>query len=47
MLVNLPTPANLNIFFSVLMKLVTLNFIDTTNMVDKMMSLDVVDPFTQ
>ncbi len=40
MLVNLPTPANLNIFFSILMQLVTLNFIDTTNFVNKMMNLD-------
>ena len=47
MLVNLPTPANLNIFFSILMQLVTLNFIDTTKFVNKMMNLDYVDPFTE
>ena len=46
MLVNLPTPANLNIFFSILMQLVTLNFIDTTKFVNKLMNLDSVNPFT-
>ena len=46
MLINLPTPANLNIFFSILMQLVTLNFIDTTDFVNKMMKLDVVIPYS-
>jgi hypothetical protein len=40
MLINVPTPANLNIFFAILMQLVTLNFIDTTKFVDKTMKLD-------
>ena len=47
MLVNLPTPANLNTFFSLLMQLVTLNFIDTTKFVDKIMKLDYVDPYSE
>lgn len=47
MLVDLSTPTNLNIFFSILMQLVTLNFIDTTKFVDKIMKLDHVDPYTE
>ena len=46
MLINLPTPANLNIFFSILMQLVTLNFIDTTAFVDKTLKLDIIDPYS-
>lgn len=44
MLISVQTPGNLNIFFSLLLQIVTLNIISTTDFVNTNLKLDKINP---